>query len=276
MKKFLKKKFSFLALIILGFLFFSLTALAVDKCSLINWPKSPVIGTDINPKLEGGECKYADLPIVIKYLYEWGISLGGLAAFIALVIAGFQYLTAVGDPAKMKDAKDRIISAFFGLTLLLGSWLILNQINPQLTSIPSLEFNLPEKFLYKSCKENRDCQDLGKDYVCEDEICVQNLNIDKKCDKAKISVPGKQEKEVSADVCVGMDIPKGAIIYVTAEPQGCNGMVMLYKSGIIVGRGCSNTRFVGAVTVTGGETSSYELDEDTSANHVMLKTFQLK
>jgi len=268
MKKFLKNRFSFLSLIILGFLFFSLTAFAVDKCSLVNWPKSPVIGTDINPKLKDGKCKYADLTTLIKYLYEWGISLGGLLAFIALVIAGFQYLTSVGDPTKMKDAKDRIISAFFGLTLLLGSWLILNQINPQLTSIPSLEFNPPEKYLnvYESCENDKDCKKLGPEYKCQREICFPNLDATKNCERATISGSGIQQI-FSANNCVNTRIPNGAEIHVTAEPEGCYGILMLYK-----GRNCSDKNFVGAVTVKGGETTSYKLDEDTSADSFMLKT----
>jgi hypothetical protein len=57
-----------------------------------------------------------------------------LAAFISLVIGGFQYLTSMGEPARLAEAKDRIRSAFFGLILLLSSWLILNAINPQLTT----------------------------------------------------------------------------------------------------------------------------------------------
>jgi hypothetical protein len=43
----------------------------------------------------------------------------------------------MGEPAKLGEAKDRIRSAFFGLILLLGSWLILNTINPQLTTFKS-------------------------------------------------------------------------------------------------------------------------------------------
>jgi hypothetical protein len=80
---------------------------------------------------------------VVAFFYEWGIALGGLAAFIALIIAGFQYLTSMGEPAKMKEAKDRISSAFLGLILLLSSWLILNTINPQLTSLTPPSFTPP-------------------------------------------------------------------------------------------------------------------------------------
>ena len=92
----------------------------------LDWPPSP-LGTSFkeNPTLL----------VFIKYLYEWLISLGGLAAFVVLVYAGFMYLTSAGNPQKMSDAMARIKSASFGLILLLSSVLILNTINPQLTAL---------------------------------------------------------------------------------------------------------------------------------------------
>jgi len=78
---------------------------------------------------------------MVKYFYEWGVTIGGLVAFLALVMAGFQYMTSAGDPSKMKDATEKIKSAILGLVLLLGSYLVLNLINPELTTLrmPSLE-----------------------------------------------------------------------------------------------------------------------------------------
>lgn len=92
----------------------------------VNWPNSPM-GTPLNDN-----SRLVDL---IRYLYEWGIGLGGFAAFIALIIAGFQYLTSVGNAGKMGDAMKRMQSAGLGLVLLLGSFLVLNTINPQLTEL---------------------------------------------------------------------------------------------------------------------------------------------
>jgi hypothetical protein len=91
----------------------------------VKWPNSP-FGTSI--------ARCTNVTGMVKYFYEWGIALGGFATFISLVIGGFQYLTSMGEPARLAEAKDRIKSAFFGLILLLGSWLILNTINPQLTT----------------------------------------------------------------------------------------------------------------------------------------------
>lgn len=107
------------------------TPTCCDKLE-IGWPNSPM-GTSLNG------CSV--LPAMIRYIYEWGIVLGGLVAFIALIMAGFQYLTSVGDPSKMKEAQGQIISAIFGLILLLGSWLVLNTINPALTTFYDIPFN---------------------------------------------------------------------------------------------------------------------------------------
>lgn len=114
-----KNKFIFL-LVFLGVFALAGSALALE----VDWPNSPM-GTQLNDD--------SQLVDFIKYLYEWGISLGGFVAFVALIIAGFQYLTSAGNAGKMADAMDRMRSAGLGLILLLASVLILNTINPQLT-----------------------------------------------------------------------------------------------------------------------------------------------
>ena len=60
------------------------------------------------------------------------MSLGGLLAFAALLIAGFVFATSAGNPGKQKEAKDRILAAFMGVIILLGSFILLRVINPQI------------------------------------------------------------------------------------------------------------------------------------------------
>ena len=146
MGKFIKNKKILLLLILLG-VFIASETVALE----VNWPPSPA-GTQLTPD--------STLPDLIKYLYEWGITLGGLAAFVALLIAGFQYLTSVGDPARMKDAMDRIKSTLLGLVLLLGSWLILNNISPQFTTFQTKPLDLTEIAGPTGvfCKTDDDCE----------------------------------------------------------------------------------------------------------------------
>jgi len=125
-----------------------------NKCchkTEILWPPSPA-----NTQLTG--C--SSLTIMVKYFYEWGISLGGLAAFVSLVIAGFLYLTSAGNPAKMQEAKNRVFGAFGGLALLLGSWLLLNTINPQLTTLQTIPFELATSTVSTSisCQTDDECE----------------------------------------------------------------------------------------------------------------------
>ncbi len=132
------------------FLFLSFFLLAGNVFATeVNWPTSPLTGVSLNDSSEFHE--------FIAYLYGWGIGLGALFAFGMLIYAGIEYMTSVGDPGKIKNAINRISSALFGLALLLGSWMILNTINPQITKIPDLpplwDTELTEKGIFPSADQ---------------------------------------------------------------------------------------------------------------------------
>jgi len=151
----------------------------------LNWPSSPA-GTVLD--------NTSDLTDLVKYFYEWGVALGGLATFVSLVIAGFTYLTSVGDPGKIKDAKDRATSGFLGLILLLGSWLILNTINPELTTLKPIGFgaNLPTG---AACTVDQDCppsqnataagHPWSVKYKCDSGFCMPD-RIARACSKVYV------------------------------------------------------------------------------------------
>lgn len=110
----------------------------------ITWPTSPGPGRiDFTVGMP--------LPQMIAYFFEWGIALGGLAVFVALLMAGAQYLTSVGEPKKMTEARERIQGAILGLAILLSSFVILDTINPHLVALekpPPIgpkDFALPEQ-----------------------------------------------------------------------------------------------------------------------------------
>jgi len=89
----------------------------------------PEIG-GISPQKEG-----TTLPHLVKYIFLFAIGIAGIVGLLAIIIGAFGYLTAVGNPQKASDAKDKIISALLGLLLLLGSYLLLNIINPDLLKL---------------------------------------------------------------------------------------------------------------------------------------------
>lgn len=128
MRKFLKNKNNLLilsGLLIIFGLLFSLQVYGQARLET-DWPVAP-----------GGKELTATSTLVdfIDYAYRWAMLLGGLFAFFALIMGGFQYLTSVGDPNKMRDAKERIIAAILGLVLLLSTYVILNTLNPELLTV---------------------------------------------------------------------------------------------------------------------------------------------
>jgi len=71
----------------------------------------------------------------IVYFFNLAIASGAFIAGVVLFMAGVDYMSARGEPARLSDAKKKITDAFIGLTVLLASFMILNIINPQLTNI---------------------------------------------------------------------------------------------------------------------------------------------
>ncbi|MFA6376336.1 MAG: pilin [Candidatus Paceibacterota bacterium] len=140
MKVVFKKIFTLGAIIAITGVLFATVAFAADFKFQTKWPKSPM-GTDI---MAGNNPTMA---VAIQYLYEWGVGLGGMAVFIALIIAGFEYITSIGNPSKMQDAFNRIRDAVVGLIVLLSSYAVLTMIGINLKSMkidmPDFKFDSP-------------------------------------------------------------------------------------------------------------------------------------
>ncbi len=100
------------------------------------------------------------LPRYFQYLYTFGIFIAGLIALAALLWGGFRYITSAGNPGTMSDARDQIFSGILGLVIILGTYIFLNELNPQLTQfrLPAIEPVRRGIILYN--KEN--CAGLGE------------------------------------------------------------------------------------------------------------------
>lgn len=113
----------------LGFSLLFLNILPLEAKELeISWPEFG--GIQIT--------KDTTLPQLVKYMFNFAMGIGGIAAFAMLVWGGFLYLTSVGDPSKQRNARDRITSALIGLLLLLASYLLLQVVNPDLLILKPL------------------------------------------------------------------------------------------------------------------------------------------
>ena len=86
--------------------------------------------------LQGLECIFANILSII-------IPLAGLAAFITLIIGGFQYLTSAGDPKQLQKATGTITAAVIGIAVILGIWFIFKLLFV-ITGLDLLQFEIPK------------------------------------------------------------------------------------------------------------------------------------
>lgn len=131
----MKKHWNLKILFIVGFILLASASMVFANNNWemeTNWPDSPI---------PGGQTLQSDSNIaeLVAYFYEWGIVIGIIIFFIMLLFAGFEYLTSAGNPSRLESARRKIISGFAGVFLLMGSFLILNTINPELTQISKIE-----------------------------------------------------------------------------------------------------------------------------------------
>ncbi len=68
----------------------------------------------------------------IKYIFNFAILACGFITLAVIVRAGAQYTASRGNPASLRDARDRIVCGIVGLLILLSSYVILSTINPKL------------------------------------------------------------------------------------------------------------------------------------------------
>jgi hypothetical protein len=65
------------------------------------------------------------------------LPIGGVVAVLMIMWAGFLYVTARGDTAKLKDARNALLWAVIGAAILLGAWVISQAIESTINQIRS-------------------------------------------------------------------------------------------------------------------------------------------
>ncbi len=78
----------------------------------------------------------------ILAVFQFAITVGGLLAMAVIIYAAIERMfLAVGNPARVADADNKIYNALWGLVLLFAAFVILNTINPNLVNLknPSLQ-----------------------------------------------------------------------------------------------------------------------------------------
>lgn len=107
-------------------------------------------------------CEYPWVGIYIKAIYKFLVGISGMLAVIVMMAGGYLWLFAGGNASRVTQAKEYIGGAVLGLTLALGSYMILNLINPDILTLKPIKIgSIPEitveqikkEYEGKSCKE---------------------------------------------------------------------------------------------------------------------------
>ncbi|MDP2967000.1 MAG: pilin [bacterium] len=193
----------------------------------IEYPSVP--GVTTTPTTVGTE-----LPIYVKYIFNFFIWIAGIIGLGVLIIAGVRYLISAGTPAVLADAKDQIFAALAGLLILFSSWLILTTINPQLKELqkppPVLPVLHPGVYL---CKEEvnivhvwkliKALKELDDPIALEGELPQLKKDIEKIKEKCWL-VPSSGEIILEFN-----DLAKNAYV-VPTEEDGLYGAILYDES----------------------------------------------
>jgi len=90
---------------------------------------------------EGGFARLEDLMKVFGNILSVVATLGGFASFVMVIIGGFKYITAQGDPKAIAAARQTITWAIAGLVFIILAWLILLFIE-MFTGVPVTIFKI--------------------------------------------------------------------------------------------------------------------------------------
>lgn len=79
------------------------------------------------------ECKIPWIGEYVKAIYDYGLGIAGILAAIVLMAGGVVWLVSAGDASRVSLAKELISGSVTGLVILMCSYILLIQINPDLT-----------------------------------------------------------------------------------------------------------------------------------------------
>jgi hypothetical protein len=135
--------------------------------------------------IDGVAQKSVNIQNYVKTMFKIGIGLAALFAVFMIIVGGFQYMTSESIGGK-GDGKEKIEGALWGLGLALGSFLILNTINPQL-----LEFSGGLEPIVVN-------RDLAKKMIYKDPALTEALRIgeESRANNASIEALRKRAKEL--------------------------------------------------------------------------------
>ncbi|MBI2611628.1 hypothetical protein HYW54_02660 [Candidatus Gottesmanbacteria bacterium] len=109
-----------------------------EKC-VVPYPTAPYLSDDIKYKgiWTAVGCVPTDVPNILKkFVWPFGLGMAGGVAFLYFLYGAFLILTSMGNPERINNGKEIMISSISGLLLIIFSIFILQVIGVQILRIP--------------------------------------------------------------------------------------------------------------------------------------------
>lgn len=84
-------------------------------------------------------CQIPWIAVYVTAIYNYLLGIGGILAAIALMVGGVIWLVSAGNASRVTEAKSWITGSITGIVILLTSYILLNQINPELIGMQYLK-----------------------------------------------------------------------------------------------------------------------------------------
>lgn len=192
---------------------------------------SPVLAADY-PVINGLDINRSDVTAsdFVLYLFYLITAIGAFMAVILLIVAALEWVSAYGDAGAINSAKKKIITVFTGLVVLLGSYIALNTINPQLLNVNiddisnqdiQTELVIPEGsgiFLYSEAQYKGESVTIksSKTNLIDDGFFRKAVSIKIKSNNLKLGAILFGDREVDGENIPGTEF-KGRCSYITSD-----------------------------------------------------------
>lgn len=195
---------------------------AAERALEITYPQIP---GDFTPKTVS-----SGLPEYVDYIFRFAVAIIGIIVLGVLIYNGFQYLTSVGKPEKLSDARQGIISALLGAVILFSAVLIFNTINPQLTilelSAPGLIDPVIKPGIYLCDYDAGDINSVIDEYMFGDK--------DTKIEAAKKLKKAIIKEENKKGTCIEIDSSSQKLKNFVFKPSEHTAFVIPRKENVYI------------------------------------------
>ncbi|MFH1426295.1 MAG: hypothetical protein ABIG66_02570, partial [Candidatus Kerfeldbacteria bacterium] len=134
------------------------------------------ISLEVPIGIAGSVSKENSLIEWVALAYEFIVGVIGIIAAVMIMFNGIKWASAGGNAETITQCKDGIISAFSGLLIALGSFLILNYLNPALTSFEPLQQQTLGFYDVADTEDTTSCQQIMQN--AGDDACTGLQSVD--------------------------------------------------------------------------------------------------